>query len=201
MTTTAAATSHTPPALITHCTASIRGRQDGDISVCHARTSDARIAITFSGVLMVIYSCQAAQGLLEAFAAAGGHISTVPREIPAPPADLPAPDTRVATSIEWTRRPRYAVVAQTGRNKLGSAQLHWIDLYTGPITWQIRDQIALQSTMALLTQVHQTAIAVFLDGDQYAADPTAPNYRPGPTPTPTKRPRRAARRAAARATA
>ena len=51
------ATTHVPPALITHCVASIRGRQDGDISVCHARTTDARIAITFGGVLMVIYSC------------------------------------------------------------------------------------------------------------------------------------------------
>jgi hypothetical protein len=199
MTTTAAATSHTPPALITHCTASIRGRQDGDITVCHARTSDARIAITFGGVLMVIYSAQAAQGLLEAFAAAGGHITTVPREIQLPATDLPVPDTRVNLSIEWTRRPRYAVTAQTGRSKLGTA-VHWIDLYTGPITWQIRDQIALLSTMRLLTQVHQTAIAVFDDGDQYAADPTSPNYRPGPTVSPAT-PARRARRNAQRATA
>jgi hypothetical protein len=198
--TTTAATSHTPPALITHCTASIRGRQDVDITVCHARTSDARIAITFSGVLMVIYSCQAAQGLLEAFAAAGGHIATVPREIPTPPADLPAPDTRVALSIEWTRRPRYAVTAQTGRNQLGTT-LHWIDLYTGPITWQIRDQIALLSTMRLLTQVHQTAIAVFDDGKLYAADPTSPDYHPGPAVVAKPRARRAQRRSTDRATA
>jgi hypothetical protein len=191
---------HTPPALITHCTASIRGRQDGDITVCHARTSDARIAITFGGVLMVIYSAQAAQGLLEAFAAAGGHINTVPREIQQPATDLPVPETRVNLSIEWTRSPRYAVTAQTGRSKLGTA-LHWIDLYTGPITWQIRDQIALLSTMRLLTQVHQTAIAVFDDGDQYAADPTSPSYQPGPTVSPAAPPRRASRRNAQRASA
>jgi len=53
-------------------------------------------------------------------------------------------------------------------------------LYTGLITWQVRDQVALLSTVALLNQVHQTAIAVFLDGKQYAADPTSPDYQPGP---------------------
>ena len=178
------AITHTPPALITACVASIRGRQDGDISVCHARTTDARIAITFSGVLMVIYSCQAAQGLLEAFAAAGGHLSTVPRELPPSRDTLGDNDTRFALSIEWTRRPQYAVVPQSARNKLNTGQIHWINLYTGPITWQIRDQTALLSTVALLNQVHQTAIAVFPDGQEYAADPTSPDYRPGPAPQP-----------------
>jgi hypothetical protein len=48
--------------------------------------------------------------------------------------------------------------------------------------------------------VHQTAIAVFDDGDQYAADPTSPNYRPGPTVSPAT-PARRARRNAQRATA
>jgi hypothetical protein len=180
MTASTAAATHTPPALITQCVAIIRGRQDGDISVCHARTTDARIAITFSGVLMVIYSCQAAQGLLEAFAAAGGHISAVPREIPPPRDTLPDNDTRFALSIEWTRRPHYAVVPQSARNKLNTGQIHWINLYTGPITWQIRDQVALLTTLRLLNQVHQTAIAVFPDGEEYAADPTSPDYRPGP---------------------
>jgi len=185
------AITHTPPALITACVASIRGRQDGDISVCHARTTDARIAITFSGVLMVIYSCQAAQGLLEAFAAAGGHLSTVPRELPPPRDTLADNDTRFALSIEWTRRPQYAVAPQSARNKLNTGQIHWINLYTGPITWQIRDQSALLSTVALLNQVHQTAIAVFPDGQEYAADPTSPDYRPNPAPRPdTARQRR-----------
>ena len=175
--TTTAATHVIPPALITHCTASIRGRQDADISVFHARTADARIAITFGGVLLVIYSCQAAQGLLEAFTAARGHLAQVPREIPAPHAAFDEPAARVALSIEWTRRPEYAVVAQSALNKLRTAKLHWIDLYTGPITWQIRDQIALISTLELLTRVHQTAIAVFCDGEDYTADPADLDYR------------------------
>jgi hypothetical protein len=113
------------------------------------------------------------------FAAAGGHISAVPHEIPSPRGNLPDTDTRFALSIEWTRRPRYTVVAQSARNKLNSGQMHWIDLYTGPITRQIRDHVALLSTLRLLNQVHQTAIAVFLGGNQYAADPTSPDDRAG----------------------
>jgi hypothetical protein len=167
----------TPPAIITHSVASIRGQQSADISVHHARTPDARIAMTFSGVLMVIYSCGAAQGLLEAFAAARGHLKHVPVEIPTAPAGLAQPCAQSTLAIEWTRRPEFAVVAQSGWNKLKSARVPWIDLYTGPVTWQIRDQLGLLSTIELLGRVHKTAIAVFRDGDQYAADPTLRDYR------------------------
>ncbi|BBZ15354.1 hypothetical protein [Mycobacterium branderi] len=176
MSTSARATHVTPAAMITHSVALIRGQQHADISVYHARTSDARISLTFSGILLVIYTCHAAQGLLEAFAAARGHIARVPREIPAPRADLTEPSARVALSIEWTRRPEYAVAAQTSLNKLKTARIHWIDLYTGPITWQIRDQIGLLSTLELLTRVHRTATAVFPDGDLHSADPTSPDF-------------------------
>ncbi len=61
MTISAAATRTTPPAIITHSIARISGVQQADISVYHARSTDARISMTFSGILMVIYSCQAAQ--------------------------------------------------------------------------------------------------------------------------------------------
>jgi uncharacterized protein YcgI (DUF1989 family) len=60
----------TPPAVITHTLATIRGQQLADLSVYHARTPDVRIALTWGGVLMHIWTCQAAQGLLESFSAA-----------------------------------------------------------------------------------------------------------------------------------
>ena len=85
---------HTPPAMITHSVASIRGQQTADISVHHARTPDARIAVTFGGMLLVLYSCSASQGLLEAFAAARGHLNHVPAEIPAASAGLGEPGAR-----------------------------------------------------------------------------------------------------------
>jgi hypothetical protein len=62
-------------------------------------------------------------------------------------------------------------------NKNRDRIVHWVDLYTSPITWQIRDQAGLLSTIELLTRVHHTATAVFLDGAQHAADPTSPDYR------------------------
>ena len=174
---TASTAAHVPPALITHCVASIRGRQHGDISVCHARTADARIAITFGGVLMVIYNC-GAQGLLEAFAAARAAMAQVLRNVPAPAGPTPyEPCARTTLAIEWTCRPTYCVVSQSGRNKLNTAVVRWVDLHCGPITFQLRDQLGLISTLALLARTHKTAVAVFLDGPQHADDPTRDDYR------------------------
>lgn len=179
MTISAAATHVIPAALITHSTVLIKGpHHDHDISVHHARTPDARMSITIGGMHMVIYNCHTAQGLLEAFSAARGHMLHVPTQIPTGRPDPDnAPTGRVMLSIEWTRRPVYAVAAQSALNKLQTAQIHWVELYTGPLTWQIRDRVGLLSLIEILTRVHQTAITVFLDGEQYRADPTDPDYR------------------------
>jgi hypothetical protein len=165
-----------PPAIITHTVASIRGSQGADVAVYHARTAGARIAMTWGGILMTVYTCQAAQGLLEAFAAARAKMVQVPREIPAPADDLGDAFARPTLAIDWTRRPVYAVTAQSALTKRASRTVHWVDLHTGPITWQIRDQIGLRSTIDVLTRVHKTAIIVCLDGEQYSADPTADDY-------------------------
>jgi hypothetical protein len=166
MRTSVAATDFIPAAMITHTVASIRGPQHADVSVHHARTTDARISMTFSGIHMMIYSCNAAQGLLEAFDAARGHMATLPPQIPTPRTE--ADFVRVALAIEWTRRPDYAVIAQVAPNKLNNAAVHWLDLYTGPVTWQIRDRAGLISTIDLLTEVHRTATVVFPDGAEHA---------------------------------
>ena len=122
---------------------------------------------------MNLYSASAAQGLLEGFAAARAAMSQVPLEIPAPAAPPYEPFARTTLAIEWTRRPTYCVVPQSGPNKSNNAVIHWVDLYCGPITFQIRDQLGLKSTLALLSRTHKTAVAVFLDGPQHADDPTA----------------------------
>jgi hypothetical protein len=69
--------------------------------------------------------------------------------------------------VDWTRRPTYAAVPQSGPS----------DLYTGPLTWRIRDHAGLHSTIELLAQAHKTAIAVCPDGDRYSADPTTDDYK------------------------
>ena len=167
-----------PAATITHTTAIVCGDIRSDIAVYHARTTDARMVLTFGTTLMTIYSASAAQGLLEAFATARAAIARVPREIPAPVAPPYEPFARTTLCIEWTRRPAYCVVPQSGPNKTNSATIHWVDLYCGPITFQIRDQLGLKSTLGLLTRTHHTATAVFLDGPEHTDDPTAHDYRP-----------------------
>ena len=169
-------TLHTMPAAsITHTIAVIRGEIDSDVTVHHARTSDARITMVFGTALMNLYSASAAQGLLEAFAAARAAMTRVPREIPAAASPYES-FARTTLAIEWTRRPSYCAVPQSGPSKTGNQTVHWVDLYCGPITFQIRDQLGLKSTLALLTRMHQTAVAVFLDGPDHAADPTRDDY-------------------------
>jgi membrane protein DedA with SNARE-associated domain len=55
---------------------------------------------------------------------------------------------------------RRRVVPQTAPSKWGGKTVHWADLYCGPITFQIRDQLGLRSALALLTRIHKTAVAV-----------------------------------------
>jgi hypothetical protein len=150
----------TPAAVITHTVATIRGQQLADLSVYHARTRDVRIALTWGEVLMHIWTCQAAQGLLESFSAAQAAMARVPLEIPSPANPCDEPFARTTLAVEWTRRPTYAVVPQSGPSKIGGRTLHWVDLYTGPLTWRIRDHAGLRSTVQLLREAHRTAIAV-----------------------------------------
>jgi hypothetical protein len=166
-----------PAATVTHTTAVIHGEVTSDIAVHHARTTDARITLTFGTTLMTLYSADATQGLLEAFATARGAMARVPRLIVAPTTPPYAGFARTTLSIEWTRRPSFCVVPQSGPGKTDGTVTHWVDLYCGPLTFQLRDQQGLKSTLSLLTSAHHTAIAVFLDGPDHADDPTSDDYR------------------------
>src|SRR3984893_11038331 len=165
-----------PAATVTHTVAVIYGDITSDITVHHARTSDARIGLTFGTTLMNLYSASAAQGLLEAFATARAAMARVPREINAQPTPPYEPFARTTLAIEWTRRPTYCVVPQSGPNKTGTAVTHWVDVYCGPITFQIRDQLGLTSTLARLSRTHKSAVGVFPDGPAHAEHPTADDY-------------------------
>jgi hypothetical protein len=175
---TATAAHHViPAATVTHTTAVLRGEISSDITVYHAQTSDARITLTLGTTLMNLYSASAAQGLREAFAAARAAMTQVPNAIPAPAAPPYEAFARTTLAIEWTRRPTYCVVPQSAPNKLNTAVIHWVDLHCGPITFQLRDRLGLSSALALLARTHTTAVAVFLDGGEHAADPTSDDYR------------------------
>ncbi|HZA08443.1 hypothetical protein [Mycobacterium sp.] len=165
-----------PAGIITHTIAAIRGAQDGDITVHHARTPLVRMVLTWGGIMMTLSTADAAQGLLEAFAAARAKAAWIPPEIPAARTELNGPFAKPVVAIDWTGRPSYAVVPQSAPSKCGANTVRWVDLHTGPITWQIRDHKGLHSALELLTRAHRTAIAVCTDGEQFSADPTADDY-------------------------
>src|ERR1700761_3710907 len=99
-----------PTATVTHTIAVIHGDISSDIAVYHARTTDARIGLTLGTTLMSLYSADATQGLLEAFATARNAMARVPRAIAVPTTPPYAGFARTTMSIEWTRRPSYCVV-------------------------------------------------------------------------------------------
>jgi hypothetical protein len=80
--------------------------------------------------------------------------------------------------MEFTRRPRCAVVPQCGPAKTSDRTIHWIDLHMGPITWQIRDTVGPHSATEVPHRAYKTAVAVFLDGPDYAGhDPTVDEHQ------------------------
>ena len=54
MSQSAAAIHTVPPAVITHTVAVVRGHQEADVTVYHARTPDVRIAMTWGSILMTL---------------------------------------------------------------------------------------------------------------------------------------------------
>ncbi|MGP4057762.1 hypothetical protein ACTWP6_23550 [Mycobacterium sp. 4D054] len=167
----------TPAALLTHTMVRIQGDQNGDIAVFHACSPEARLRLQWGGLLMTMLSAQAVQGVLEGFCAARAAMTLIPRSIPAP---VPAaePFAVPTVSIDWTRRPAYAVVPRQELSRDRSRQLRWLDLHMGPVTFQILDQEGGVSAVELLTTAHRTGAQVFLDGPDFAADPRDRDYTP-----------------------
>ena len=165
-------------AYVGHTHIRLRGQQVGAIGVCNARTTSASISLRLGTVLMTFWSAAAAQGVLEAIGAARNGLTGVPEAI-APATD---PYGTLAIAVDWTTRPSYAVVAQTHTTEDRRRTLRWADVHMGPLTLQILDRAAHRSLTELLREVHRTAIAVFLDGDDHRADPDADDYTPAREP-------------------
>lgn len=167
-----------PAALVSHTLIRIQGEQDGDLTVHHACSPNARLQLRWGGILMTMLSGQACQGVLEGFSAARSTMTLIPRHIPAPPPALADPFALSAVAIDWTRRPAYAVVPRQELSRDRARQLKWLDLHMGPVTFQILDQAGCAGAVDLLQAAHCTAIQVFQDGPEHAQDPTEDDYAP-----------------------
>jgi len=166
-----------PCAVITNTYIRLRSTQHADLTVYHARTSDARLGMVWGGLLLNFHNAQAAQGVREAVAAARTTLVHLPADLGTPaPSDDDAYD-RPTIAIDWTQRPSYAVMTRSAVAPDQRRTIRWTDIYLGPVTLQILDRAAWHSSMELLKLAHQTATAVFLDGHRHRADPTRDTYR------------------------
>ncbi|MBB5916866.1 hypothetical protein BJY24_005778 [Nocardia transvalensis] len=162
-------------AIVTRTSARVQGVADSRIDVRWAHTPDATVTLTWGGILLRFTSANAAQGVLEGFAAARGHLLGVDRI--APPAPAGTGDYALAgLQLTWARRTPYAAVHRHAYSDSQRRDLHWVDLHMGPVTWQILDRQGYDSAIDILTRTHRTAVEVCPDGHWYRHDPTADNY-------------------------
>ncbi|ART74336.1 hypothetical protein BTO20_37575 (plasmid) [Mycobacterium dioxanotrophicus] len=164
------------PAVIAHTYVRLHGVQTANLTVHHARTDAARVALNWGGgVLMTFFNARAAQGVLEGVAAARATLVYLPTEVH-PMQDDPYEAPTVA--IDWKHRPQYAAVSRSSVTPDQRRTVKWTDIYMGPITIQVLDRAAYHSATAILREAHRTAVAVCLDGPEHDADPTRDDYRP-----------------------
>jgi len=161
-------------AYVGHTHIRLRGEQTGTICACMARTPNAKVTVGLGTVLMTFWSAAAAQGLLEALSAAQPLLVSLPDAVPA----VADPYGVLAIAIDWTSRPTYAVVPHSRLRDDQRRTLRWIDIHTGPVTFQLLDRAAHRSLTTLLREVHRTAVGVCLDGAAHSADPTDDDYTP-----------------------
>ncbi|WP_236737353.1 hypothetical protein [Mycolicibacterium llatzerense] len=172
--TTASSLAAAAPAVVAHTHIRLRGHQQGDLTVYHARTPQARVALVLGPTLATFWSAAAAQGVLEGFSAARTALITIPAQLPV----IDDPLGQPAVAVDWTQRPHYAVVPQARVSEAQRRTLKWVDIHMGPITFQLLDRAAFHSTLELLSEAHRTAVAVCLDGHTHRADPTGDDYVP-----------------------
>jgi len=166
-----------PGAIVTSTTARIHGAQDGRISVGFARTPEAFVSLAWGGVGMRFLTANAAQGVLEGFAAARAHLMRLDYQTPPPPDGLSYWYAQSSVLLSWERRTPYAVLTRDAYSQSRQRTVHWVDLQMGPVTWQIVDRAGYDSVLNILRDAHRTAVGVCLDGGKYRADPTKDNYR------------------------
>ncbi|MCX5042480.1 hypothetical protein OG921_04745 [Aldersonia sp. NBC_00410] len=167
-----------PDAMVMHTTARISGDHAGLVSVEFARTNEAVVTMVWGGILMRFLSANAAQGVLEGFSAARGHLAPLAAHTPNPRLDNANEFVQTTLALNWVRRASYAVVGRNGYSTALGRTVHWIDLSMGPVTWLIMDRTAYHSALDILRRAHRTAAGVCLDGDTYGVDPTEDDYIP-----------------------
>ncbi|MBF6064718.1 hypothetical protein IU500_24780 [Nocardia terpenica] len=171
-------------AVVTSTTARIHGVQDGRISVGFARTPEAFVSLAWGGVGMRFLSANAAQGVLEGFAAARAHLMGLDYESPLPPDGADRGYAQSSVLLSWERRTPYAVVKRDAYSQSRQRTVRWVELHMGPVTWQIVDRAGYDSVVGILRDAHRTAVGVCLDGGKYRADPTKDDYRSPDLPPP-----------------
>ena len=158
--------------IVTHTVAVIAGTHQHDISVYAARTSSAYLVCRLGHMSMTFHDAATVCTVANAFAAVRAAAMGIPGTMPAATSPPEAQFAAQAFAITWTHPPSYQVVRHSRLDERIGRTRWWVDVHMGPVTWRVLDRAGLDAILDTMRAVHRTAVAVFLDGGKYRADPT-----------------------------
>lgn len=144
---------------------------EGHVSVHDARTELAVVAMQWGDVLMRFTSAAQVWEVLAAFVAAREALRGVEGTVPADYRGSDGWPWLSVLSVTWTRPPEWSVVSQERLDAQQHRTVHWVDVHMGPVLWRVVDWAGYEAALALLRNVHRTAVAVFADGGKFRTDP------------------------------
>lgn len=145
---------------------------DGHVSVHDARTDLAVVAVQWGDVYIRFTSAAQVSAMLAAFGAVRAAMRGVDGAVPDGSVHGPVWPWVSVLSVTWKRPPDWSVVSQSRFDQHQRRKVYWVDVHMGPVLWRVVDWTGYESALALLRNVHRTAVAVFADGGKFRTDPS-----------------------------
>jgi hypothetical protein len=154
------------PTSIARVTVLLAGEQHPNLSTQHARTTDARVVLTWDSVMLTFTSRLQVEAFREAFVDAGNAARVLPDAVD-PRVVAGALDFAAmmpAVSVVFTAAPTAVICPGSAETRGGWAHpTRWVDLRLGGVMFRLLDRLASDSatsTVADLSAVARTTFCV-----------------------------------------
>ncbi len=160
-----------PAGLVTRTMVVVRPVK-GHVSVHDARTDLAVVSVQWGEIFMRFTSAAQVSAVLAAFGAVREALRGAAGSVQMDALSAEAWPGVSVVSVTWTRPPEWSVVPQSGYDERRRRTVHYVDVHMGPVQWRVVDWAGYEAALALLRNVHRTAVAVFTDGGKFRTDPS-----------------------------
>lgn len=152
------------PTSIARVTVLLAGEQHPNLSTQHARTTDARVVLTWDTVMLTFTSLLQVEAFREAFVDAGNAARVLPvvadPRVVAGALDFAA--MMPAVSVVFTAAPTAVICPGSAETRGGWAHpTRWVDIRLGGVMFRILDRRAFDSATATVTDLVAVARPTF----------------------------------------